>query len=131
MLAHRRRAKLRTTTNKGATMSMQSDAARSMADPVAAVGSLTQMIREECEVADRTRAIPSTVVDALRDAGVFHLLAPRAIGGAETAPLIFLRVVEQVSHADGSAGWCTMIGGSYGIFGGMLAPEGAREIFGD
>ena len=101
------------------------------ADPVSAVGSLTQMIRAECAECDRTRAIPAAVVDALRDAGVFHLLAPNAIGGAETDPLTFLRVVEEVSYADGSAGWCTMIGGCYAIFGGMLPPEGAREIFGD
>ena len=112
-------------------MSTQSEAARAASDPVSAVGSLTQMIREECVVVDRTRAIPATVVDALRDAGVFHLLAPRAVGGAEIEPLTFLRVVEEVSYADGSAGWCTMIGGCYGIFGGMLPPEGAREIFGD
>ena len=117
--------------HKGATMSTQSDAARAASDPVSAVGSLTQMIREECEIVDRTRAIPASVVDALRDAGVFHLLVPRTVGGAEIEPLTFLRVVEQVSYADGSAGWCTMIGGCYGIFGGMLPPEGAREIFGD
>jgi indole-3-acetate monooxygenase len=101
------------------------------ADPVTAVGSLTQMIREECGVGDRTRAIPATVVNALHGAGVFHLLAPRALGGAEIDPLTFLRVVEEVSYADGSAGWCTMIGGSYATFGGMLPREGAREIFGD
>lgn len=112
-------------------MSTQSDAARAAANPVSAVGSLTEMIREECAVVDRTRAIPATVVDALRAAGVFHLMAPRAVGGAETEPLTFLRVVEEVSYADGSAGWCTMIGGTYGTFGGMLPPEGAREIFGD
>jgi len=105
--------------------------ARAAANPVSAAASLTQMIREECAVVDRTRAIPATVVDALRDAGVFRLLVPRAVGGAETEPLTFLRVVEEVSYADGSAGWCTMIGGSYGIFGGMLPPDGAREIFGD
>ena len=105
--------------------------AEQASNPVSAVGSLTQMIREECEVVDRTRAIPATVVDALRDARVFHLLAPRAVGGAEADPLTFLRVVEEVSYADGSAGWCTMIGGCYAIFGGMLPPEGAREIFGD
>jgi indole-3-acetate monooxygenase len=112
-------------------MSTQSEAARAALNPVAAVGSLTPMIREACVVGDRTRAIPAAVVDALRDAGVFHLLVPRAFGGAETEPLMFLRVVEEVSYADGSAGWCTMIGGGYGIFGGMLPPEGAREIFAD
>lgn len=51
-------------------MSTQSNAARAAADPVAAVGSLTQMIREESAVVDRTRTIPATVVDALRDTGV-------------------------------------------------------------
>ena len=83
------------------------------AEPVSAVRSLTPIIRDECRVTDRTRAIPGTVVDALREAGVFRLLAPRALGGAESDPLTFLRVVEEVSYADGSAGWCTMIGGCY------------------
>jgi indole-3-acetate monooxygenase len=112
-------------------MSTQSHTPPAAADPVSAVASLTQMIRAECAEVDRTRAIPAGVVDALRDAGVFHLLAPRAVGGAETDPLTFLRVVEEVSYADGSAGWCTMIGGSYATFGGMLPVEGAQEIFGD
>jgi alkylation response protein AidB-like acyl-CoA dehydrogenase len=125
MFARRRRATLG-THDRGATVSTQSDV-----NPVSAVGALTQMIREECEVVDRTRAIPATVIDALRDARVFHLLAPRAVGGAEADPLTFLRVVEEVSYADGSAGWCTMIGGCYAIFGGMLPAEGAREIFGE
>jgi indole-3-acetate monooxygenase len=131
MLVGTRRARLWTTTHKGAPMSTQHDAARQAANPVSHVRSLTKMIREECAVVDQTRAIPTTVVDALRDAGVFRLLVPRAVGGAETEPLTFLRVVEEVSYADGSAGWCTMIGGAYGIFGGILPPEGAREIFGD
>jgi indole-3-acetate monooxygenase len=111
-------------------MSIQTRA-RAAADPLSAVASLTPTIRAECAVADRTRAVPASVVDALRDAGVFRLLAPRTVGGAEIDPLSFLRVVDEVSYADGSAGWCTMIGGCYGIFGGMLPPQGAREIFGD
>jgi alkylation response protein AidB-like acyl-CoA dehydrogenase len=104
---------------------------RTSTDDVSAVADLTEMIREECAGCDSTRAIPATVVEALRDAGVFRLLAPRVLGGVETDPLTFLRVVEEVSHADGSAGWCTMIGGCYASFGGMLPAEGASEIFGD
>jgi hypothetical protein len=57
-------------------MSTQSNVLRAASNPVAAVGSLTQMIREECAVVDRTRAIPATVAKALRDAGVFRLLVP-------------------------------------------------------
>jgi alkylation response protein AidB-like acyl-CoA dehydrogenase len=100
-------------------------------DHVSAVGALNEMIRRECADVDRLRRIPAGVVDALRAAGVFRMLAPRALSGAETDPLSFLRVVEEVAYADGSAGWCAMIGGCYATFGGMLPPQGAREIFGD
>jgi alkylation response protein AidB-like acyl-CoA dehydrogenase len=92
---------------------------------------LTTLIRDGCAEVDRTRSLPTGVVDSLREAGVFRMLTPRAMGGAECDPLSFLRVVEEVSYADGSAGWCTMIGGCYATFGGMLPARGAREIFGD
>jgi alkylation response protein AidB-like acyl-CoA dehydrogenase len=46
-------------------------------------------------------------------------------------PVTFLRIVEAASHADGSVGWCTMIGGAYSLFGGLLSAEGAREVYGD
>jgi alkylation response protein AidB-like acyl-CoA dehydrogenase len=112
-------------------MQTQRTGTSTAADRVAAVRTLTPMIREACAEVDRTRRLPASVVDALRAAGVFRLLAPRALGGAETDPLSFLRVVEEVSYADGSAGWCAMIGGCYATFGGILPPQGAREIFGD
>ena len=62
-------------------MAQSTVSAAATANPVSAVESLTPMIREECAVGDRTRAIPATVVDALREAGVFRLLAPTAVGG--------------------------------------------------
>ena len=39
------------------------------------VQSLTPQIRAECREVDRRRALPPGIVDALRDAGVFRLLA--------------------------------------------------------
>jgi alkylation response protein AidB-like acyl-CoA dehydrogenase len=59
------------------------------------------------------------------------LLSPREIGGAEVDPVTFLKLVEAASYADGSVGWCVMIGGCYATFGGMLPAEGARAIYGD
>jgi indole-3-acetate monooxygenase len=53
------------------------------------------------------------------------------IGGSEVEPVTFLDVVEAASYADGSVGWCAMIGGCYATFGGMLPLEGARAIYGD
>jgi indole-3-acetate monooxygenase len=101
------------------------------ADPIAAVNALTPVIRAECVDVDKTRAIPRAITSALRELGVFRLLSPREIGGAEIDPVTFLKVVEAASHADGSVGWCVMIGGCYATFGGMLPMEGARAIYGD
>jgi indole-3-acetate monooxygenase len=100
-------------------------------DPVSAVAALSELIRGECRDMDRTRRVPDAVVRALRHAGVFRLLAPIAIGGDEIDPVTFLKVVEAASHADGSVGWCVMIGGCHATFGGMLPDEGARDIYGD
>ena len=100
-------------------------------DPVTAVESLTSMIRAECVDLDTTRAVPAQVIRALQEAGVFSLMAPRDLGGAEVDPVRFLKVVETASYADGSVGWCVLIGGCYATFGGILPAEGAREIFGE
>ena len=42
-----------------------------------------------------------------------------------------LRTIEEVARADGSAGWCTMIGATSGLISGYLEPSVAREIYGD
>ena len=82
-----------------------------LVDPVGAVASLTELIRAACHDTDTTRRVPSRVIRALQEAGVFRLMAPTEIGGSEIDPVTFLNVVEAASHADGSVGWCVMIGG--------------------
>jgi alkylation response protein AidB-like acyl-CoA dehydrogenase len=93
--------------------------------------SLTPLMRAEAVDVDAARALPATIIDELRDRGVFRLLAPPEVGGAEIDPLTFFQVVEETAYADGSVGWCTMIGGCYATFAGLLPPEGAREVYGD
>ncbi|WP_394822266.1 acyl-CoA dehydrogenase family protein [Pendulispora albinea] len=98
-------------------------------DPVRAMDARVAMIRSECADLDTTRAIPASVMRALQAAGVYPMLVPKELGGAEIDPVTFLRVVEAASYADGSVGWCVAISGCYGTFGGMLPAEGARRIF--
>jgi indole-3-acetate monooxygenase len=101
------------------------------ADTIQVVRSLTSWIRAECANSDKSRALPSSVIDELRRAGAFHMLVPRDIGGTESDPLAFFDVVEEASYADGSVGWVLMIGGGYATFGGLLPASGAAEIFGN
>jgi alkylation response protein AidB-like acyl-CoA dehydrogenase len=69
------------------------------------------------------------VVEAIRNAGLFHLVVPEEYGGQEADPVTAARVVEEVAVGDGSAGWCVMIANQNAGFAGMLAPEFARTIF--
>ncbi|HEU0029166.1 MAG TPA: acyl-CoA dehydrogenase family protein [Kofleriaceae bacterium] len=76
------------------------------------------------------RRLPAEAVAALADAGVFKMLVPRAYGGAETSLGTFLRVIEEIARADGSAGWIAMIGASSGLMAAYLDASVAREIYG-
>jgi len=42
--------------------------------------------------------------------------------------MTFVRVVEEVSRADGAVGWRVAIGAECGAFGGYLPAEAAREV---
>jgi alkylation response protein AidB-like acyl-CoA dehydrogenase len=97
---------------------------------IVAAESLAPQIAALAEEGERTCRLPPPLVEALARAGLFRLWTPRALGGPEVDPMTFLRVVETISRADGSAGWCQMIGGSLSAFGGYLPTAGAQQIFG-
>ena len=88
---------------------------------------LAPQIRAAADEIERMRRLPLPLVQAMARAGLFRLAIPRALGGEETDPMTLVRVVEEVAWADGAAGWCVAIGGEYGVFGGYLAPDAARE----
>lgn len=76
------------------------------------------------------RTMPPDLVEKVRDAGLFGLALPRTLGGLEIEPLAFMEVIEELSRADGSAGWTVLIGNSTSFFA-WLDPDVAREMIGD
>jgi len=79
---------------------------------------------------ERERQVPTDIMAALHGARLFHMLLPREIGGGEADPIAFMEVIEAVSAADASVGWCLGQGLGCTHAAGFLAPEIAREIFG-
>jgi indole-3-acetate monooxygenase len=79
---------------------------------------------------EQLRRLPTSLVRAMADAGLFRLWIPRSLGGEEADPMALVRAVEEVSRIDGATGWCLAIGGEYGVFGGYLPVEAARQIYG-
>jgi alkylation response protein AidB-like acyl-CoA dehydrogenase len=79
---------------------------------------------------DAARALPSDVLDAMHGAGMFRLLVPRSIGGAELDPAIYIQCVEAIAAGDASVAWCMNQGSGCSMSAGYLAPDIAREVFG-
>ena len=105
----------------------RSDAASILSAAVA----LMPMIQECREEIERGRRLPLPLVEALKQAGVFRMTMPRAWGGAEVDPVSQLRIVEALSTADASVGWCVMIGCDSGYLSGFLDQQVAREMYPD
>jgi alkylation response protein AidB-like acyl-CoA dehydrogenase len=93
---------------------------------------LAPLVRECADEAERERRLPKRVVEALSAANLYRVAAPRALGGAEAHPSTQIRVIEEVSRADGATGWNLMIGiENLGFLGAALDPEFARQIYAD
>lgn len=76
------------------------------------------------------RRLPPVAVAALVRAGVFKLLVPKVFGGSQSHPATMVAVIEQIARADGSAGWCTMVGATSGLMSVHLDEDIAREVYG-
>jgi indole-3-acetate monooxygenase len=95
-----------------------------------AATALAPQIEAAADESESARRLSASVAEAMKQAGLFRLWIPRVYGGEESDPEDFVRIVEAVSRIDGSAGWCMMIGGCYGLFAGLLPADAARTIYG-
>src|SRR5262245_2860510 len=100
-------------------------------DPLARLRELAPLIEANAADGERLRRLPEPLVQALVDAGLYRLLLPRALDGAELDPATFVRAMEAVSRADASPAWCLCQASGCSMIVGYLAPAVAREIFGD
>jgi alkylation response protein AidB-like acyl-CoA dehydrogenase len=91
---------------------------------------LQPMLRADSDEIERRREVTPEVVDAMIERGIFKMLLPRSIGGAELDPLTYTAVLELLAQADGSTAWCLGQNSGCSMIAPYLAPENAREIFG-
>ena len=99
-------------------------------DYVARARSLGPVLAAAADEIERNRELPQTVVTALIDNGLFRLLQPRSLGGAELDPMTYVQVVEQLASLDASTGWCVEQANGCSMAAAFLDPEIAQEIFG-
>jgi alkylation response protein AidB-like acyl-CoA dehydrogenase len=88
------------------------------------------LVAAEAEEAERLYHLTDRVVAEFRRKGLYTLLTPKVLGGAEMPYVEAMELVEQVAAVDGSAGWCMMVEGVMGASLGSFLPEqGARTVF--
>jgi alkylation response protein AidB-like acyl-CoA dehydrogenase len=83
------------------------------------------------EEIERRRELPEPIVEALIERGLFRLLLPRTLGGAELPPAAYVQVIEEVAKHDASTAWCLGQANGCTMTAAVLDPEVAQEIFGD
>ena len=96
-----------------------------------AVRELAQKIRAAADEIEQGRRLPMHLVREMQRAGVFRMAMPRAWGGPELDLLTQIRVIEELSIADASAGWCAMIGSDGGYMTAYIDQTVARGMYAD
>ena len=92
---------------------------------------IADVIEANADEAERERRLSPTVVKALAQAGLIRMCVPAEYGGPEIDPVSMLAAVSAVAHADGAAGWCSMIASTTSSMASFLDPDTACEIYGD
>jgi alkylation response protein AidB-like acyl-CoA dehydrogenase len=76
---------------------------------LAAARAIAPVVEAGARDAERAGTLPASTVAALRGCGVFGMLLPRDLGGAELDPVSAVEVLEEIARQDGSTGWCAGI----------------------
>ncbi len=111
------------------TAPKQSDSAAPKGSPLEAAQALAAGVRDRAEHIERHRRLPAELVHALAQAGLFRMCVPQAFGGDEVDATTMVEAIEEIAKADGSAGWCVMIGATSGLVSAYLPEAVARDIY--
>jgi alkylation response protein AidB-like acyl-CoA dehydrogenase len=92
---------------------------------------LADLIDRESLASDEIGAMTPAVSEAMRDAELFWLLVPKSLGGLQADLLTSLAVWEEISRADGSAGWSLMANSTgTAVAAGFCDDEAVEDMFG-
>jgi alkylation response protein AidB-like acyl-CoA dehydrogenase len=110
----------------------ESPAELTVADFHARVDELLPLIEARANEAESLGHLTDDVVAALRTSGVYSMLFPREVGGAELLPFDAMTIVERLSYAHASVGWCTLVNNMEGATMAIyIDDDGIRKVFGD
>ncbi|MEW5423495.1 acyl-CoA dehydrogenase family protein [Amorphus sp. 3PC139-8] len=88
------------------------------------------LIEERAAEAEKQGYLTDDVVEALRKAGIYTMIFPKEVGGAELLPVEAMRIAERIAYVHGSTGWCTIVNNMEGTSMALyIEDEGINEVF--
>src|SRR4030088_3001633 len=99
-------------------------------DYLARVQEIAPALAAAAQEIDRRRELPEAIVEALIGRGLFRLLLPHSLDGAELLPAQYIPIIEAIAQIDASTAGCLNQNSGCSMTAALLAPEIAREIFG-
>ncbi len=91
---------------------------------------LRDLIEQRAEAGEQACKISDDVLDALEQADLFKIMAPRAVGGMEAHPRLVVDALRKLSYFDGSTGWyCQAAVTGPAVAGAFLGDRAVEEIF--
>jgi alkylation response protein AidB-like acyl-CoA dehydrogenase len=94
-----------------------------------AVERISPLVRQHASAAEADRRLSGNVYQAMYDAGLFAMLAPRVHGGLEAHPVEAMQVWEAVARVDSAAAWNLVMNQCISAYAAWMSPEGVRELF--
>jgi alkylation response protein AidB-like acyl-CoA dehydrogenase len=98
---------------------------------IARARALEPIVRQHAETTERERRLARPVFEAMRDAGLFRMFTPRALGGLEADPVTVARVAEEVAGFDSAAAWALQAGNTGSWWAGHFPASGLAELYAD
>src|ERR1700731_4121376 len=100
-------------------------------DPVARARELGTEIAAAADEIERSRRIPETLLERLHDSRLFRMLLPRAAGGDQTEPAVYVAAIEELALHDASIAWNVFVANSSALIAAYLEPAVNHAIFAD
>jgi alkylation response protein AidB-like acyl-CoA dehydrogenase len=91
---------------------------------------LRSLVEAEAATTDLELTMTKPVIEAFAETGLFHIMVPKALGGAEADSSTIIDVFEELAHQDGSIGWSQMANASATSYCAFLDPSLAAEWLG-
>jgi indole-3-acetate monooxygenase len=92
---------------------------------------LKPMLAAASDDTERGREVTPEVVEAMKERGIFRMLLPRSLDGAELDPLTYTEVLYTLAQGDGSPAWCLGQNSGCSMIAPYLPEDTAREVFGN